>query len=171
MTTTPTPWTRFLRWYGETFGSEKYIIKQQWGDEEYLTRYTLRGKRFGGKPNLFLHRFHRSDYDAPHNHPWPFTSLILAGGYWEKTPRIKWQHGRCYPAMKRLWYGPGRILVRPASWRHSVEIPEDGREVWTLVQTGSKIGSWGFFCGPLWDTYKNWQQHFIRMKETGHGCD
>src|SRR5271170_2244259 len=58
----------------------------------YLRRWFLypRDKDFGknkGKGRLYLHKFYRGDEDLHlHDHPWPFTSLILTRGYWEQTP-------------------------------------------------------------------------------------
>src|SRR4051794_40321026 len=49
----------------------------------------------------YLHWFHGNDDACLHDHPWGFISFILAGGYWETTPR------------GRRWYGPGSLLVRP----------------------------------------------------------
>jgi hypothetical protein len=34
--------------------------------------------------HVYLHKFYRGDTDRHlHDHPWPFKSLMLAGGYWE----------------------------------------------------------------------------------------
>lgn len=107
----------------------------------YLTRWTLWGERMGpaGSRAVFLHRFRRSDADdALHDHPWPFVSVILAGGYYEHTP------GRD-GVVRRRWYGPGRVLTRPADYRHRVELPA-GRDCWTLIFRGAKVRSWFFHC-------------------------
>jgi hypothetical protein len=106
----------------------------------YLTRWTLTGSRFHGTGGaVFLHRFHRSDADdALHDHPWPFVSIILFGGYYEHTPDRS-------GFVSRRWYGPGRVLTRPAVYRHRVELPP-GRDSWSLVFRGAKQKSWSFFC-------------------------
>jgi hypothetical protein len=36
--------------------------------------------------NIFLHRFLKSDPDDVHDHPWPYATLIIKGGYYEWTP-------------------------------------------------------------------------------------
>lgn len=78
-----------------------------------------------------------------HDHPWPFVSVILAGGYYEVTPAKGWKDGE--GPTQRRWYGPGRVLTRPAEWIHRVEIPP-GRDAWTLILRGRKERSWGFWC-------------------------
>jgi hypothetical protein len=58
-----------------------------------------------------------------HNHPWFNISIILKGGYWEKSEKgVK-------------WYRPGSIIFRSAKKYHSIWI-EDGREAWTLFIHG-----------------------------------
>ena len=130
----------------------------QHGLDRYLTRWTLLGKRFGtDRGKVFLHLFHRGDADPYfHDHPWAFWSLILWGGYWEETPTGK------------KWYGMGRLLRRPAEWKHRVELPP-GRKCWTLIWCGPKSRSWGFWspeCG-----FVPWRQHMERQEAGLPVCD
>ena len=131
----------------------------------YLSRWTLLGRRIGrpGSRAVFLHRFMRSDHHDLHDHPWPFVSVVLAGGYWEHTPA-----DLANPAgpTKRRWYGPGRVLVRPAEWRHRVELPP-GREAWTVVIRGPKSRSWGFYCPA---GYVDWRTYTGRLDAGNPGC-
>ncbi|MDY6901687.1 MAG: hypothetical protein SWZ49_26945 [Cyanobacteriota bacterium] len=60
-----------------------------------------------------------------HNHPWFNISIILKGGYWERTD----------DGVK--WYPPGSIIFRSAQKYHSIWIEGD-KKAWTL-----------FFHGPL----------------------
>lgn len=135
------------------------------GDGVYLTRWVLFGQRMGppGSRALFLHWFQRSDEDQLHDHPWGFISVILSGGYWEHTPLDP-----ADPAgpTRRRWYGPGRVLVRPADWRHRVEIP-DGRAAWTLILRGVKRRSWYFYC-PAGEV--PWRTYVARVDAGGAGC-
>lgn len=145
---------------------ERFTINREWINTPYLTRWTLRGAREGRvAPAVFLHRFQRSDADTLHDHPWPFTSVILLGGYYEVTPAPGWRDG--VGPTRRVWYGPGRILRRPARWIHRVEIP-DGREAWTLVFRGAKQRSWGFWCQGA--GFVPWRQHVANAEATGRGC-
>lgn len=129
----------------------------------YLTRWHLLSYQMGFNRNVYLHRFHRSDEDTLHDHPWGFWSLILWGGYFEWT-REGYPDGQ----MVRRWYRPLSFLRRPAVWKHRVEIPERLRgRVWTLVWTGPKERSWGFWCPKGW---RPWREHHARREETGDGC-
>lgn len=139
-------------------GRERHEIGRK-GLSEYLTRWVLLGRRFGkdGQGKLFLHCFHRGDAEPYcHDHPWPFWSLILWGGYWEHTPEGK------------RWYGPLRLLRRPAEWRHRVELPR-GRKCWTLIWCGPRVRSWGFVCPNK--GWINWREHQANQDAGGPGCE
>ena len=126
------------------------------GLDRYLTRWTLWGRRFGEGSKVFLHLFHRGDAEPYfHDHPWPFWSLILWGGYWEESEA------------GRKWYGPGRLLRRPAEWRHRVELPP-GRKCWTLIWCGVRVRSWGFWCPGT--GFLPWRQHEANQSAGLPGC-
>lgn len=156
-------------WIGkvaDVVASERFEITRTWTNTPYLTRWTLLGRRFAGDGlAVFLHRFHRSDADEMHDHPWPFVSVILAGGYFEKTPAPGWSNGS--GPTRTLWYGPGSVLRRPARWIHSVLIP-DGADAWTLIIRGRKERSWGFWCPA--SGYTPWRVHLANAERTGSGC-
>lgn len=153
-------------------------VKRQDTGDLYLRRWFLypRDKDFGknkGKGRLYLHKFYRGDEDPHlHNHPWKFTSLILTRGYWEETPlfnefgapdmRKGWpsliQNHTTEPEQRRVTFYPRfSILRRPAKWSHRV-ILEGTIPVWTLVKTGVKEQSWGFWVKNKlcpWRSYSN----------------
>jgi hypothetical protein len=157
--------TNILGWLADRLASEKHVITRDLAKIPYLTRWTLLGQRFKGDGNaVFLHRFQRSDADEMHDHPWPFISIILSGGYWENTPGPGWSNG--VGPIQRRWFNPGRVLYRPARWIHSVEIP-DGKEAWTLILRGKKQRSWGFWCP---NGYTPWRVHIANAEATGQGC-
>ena len=128
---------------------DQFFVRFDIGRREspYMTRWTLWGKRFEGDTRVFLHRFHRSDSDTLHDHPWLFTSLVLWPGYYEETP-----------GGRRRWYGPLSLLRRPATWVHRVFIPK-GRGCWTLVVAGKKTRKWGFHCA---EGFKPFDQFLAR---------
>lgn len=145
----------------------------------YLRRFFIypRDKDFGknkGKGRLYLHKFYRGDEDPHlHDHPWPFTSLILTRGYFEETYAFgeedvylsdkeradsKW---RTEPGddrwRRRIFYKPFSLLRRPATWKHRVVLA-DKQPVWTIVKTGPKERGWGFWVADKlcpWRNYKN----------------
>lgn len=157
---------RWLQSLADRFAVERFVIARL-GDP-FLTRWVLVGRRYGGSRHaVYLHRFHRSDHDnALHDHPWGFVSVILAGGYWEHTPGPG-------GTVRRRWYGPGRVLVRPAAWRHRTEQPA-GRECWTLVVRGEKVRDWAFFCldalGRLTGRAVPWRQFIDNVEAGALGC-
>jgi hypothetical protein len=134
---------------------ERFDIGRGDSNGEYMTRWMILGKRQGlSRYRVMLHRFRRSDLDVFHDHPWRFISIILAGGYHERTPK------GC------VWYPAGSVLFRPATWRHRVEI-EEGATAWSLVITGPKQREWGFHCPTGW---LHWKQADANLRSQGHVC-
>ncbi len=123
----------------------------------YLTRWTLfRLNLFGRKVRVAVHHFSRGDLDPDrHDHPWPFVSVILWGGYSEETAGGK---------LRR--HGPGRVLVRKAGHAHRVVIAP-GHTSWSLVFTGKKEREWGFHCPRGWVP---WRAYVARTDSGGQGC-
>lgn len=92
-----------------------------------------------------VHNILRSDDDrAYHDHPWPYLTIILRGGYWEVTPRYQ---GDKVVGDHRVWYGPGSFLFRKASSWHRLEVTR-GQTAWTLFITGRYQQGWGFMEEP-----------------------
>lgn len=147
--------------------------------DPYLIRHTLFACRWF---RIMLHEFRRGDIDRElHDHPWSYVSLILRGGYWEETANPS---GVCHcgedvnlhhtgsghapvdnPEHDKKWFGSGKVLFRPATWKHRVILPGDPdappvdrawfkynvepiprRSCWTFVVTGPIVRSWGFWC-------------------------
>ena len=54
-----------------------------------------------------IHHILRSDLGRdPHDHPWPYVTVILKGGYWEQ------RFDNSGEIRSTKWYGPGSILYR-----------------------------------------------------------
>lgn len=116
---------------------------------------------------LYLHKFHRGDQDRHlHDHPWPFRSLILKGGYWEHSfdpiyaklrarLRDEWI-AASIPRTRREWCGPGSIVKRGAKWAHKVELKND-KPAWSLFLTGPKERNWGFHTEQGWCYHRNYE--------------
>jgi hypothetical protein len=104
-------------------------------EELYLTRYVIfRCKWF----SLYIHKFHLSDYDIPHDHPWWWFALPLWGGYWEHFADGTFK-----------WRGVGVPAIRAPREFHWIDIPE-GTKVWTLFITGKVQRQWGFLTENGW---------------------
>lgn len=141
-------------------GPVKFLEKVYIGGKEdpLMTRWIiLRFPAIG----LYVHKFYRSDYDlALHDHPWPFVALILKGGYWEV-------HDHTETGLETsVWRKPGRVLLRPAEWRHRVVLQEEVRTQlgepvkckpsWSLIIVGRRSRYWGFFLPEGWCW---WRKH------------
>ncbi|QDP44170.1 hypothetical protein SEA_JUJU_54 [Gordonia phage JuJu] len=143
-------------------------------DNPYLRRWYLIPRN--PLINVYLHQFLRSDDDrALHDHPWWFVSLILRGGYYEHTKTgVRWR-------------GAPSLAYRAATHRHRVELPggpegsgreNDEQPAWTVIVTGRRTRSWGFWCKRLvpWsDTargaYTREVEQFVPWKDFGDaGC-
>jgi len=80
---------------------------------------------------IMLHRIYRPDRQRDmHDHPWSFLSVVLWGSYVEDTPAgVKKVH----------WWN-----WKSSTDRHSIR-ECSRRPVWTLVFTGPKRKTWGFW--------------------------
>lgn len=134
------------------------IINDRQDREPYLERYYLFIKGRTGiweyfPFNIMLHRFLKSDPDDLHDHPWPYCTIILRGGYWEHTVDKRDDDGEII-STNRTWWGPGSIRFAPATQLHRIELPpadSDGRqEIWTLFIPGIKKREWGFVTKSGW---------------------
>jgi len=90
-----------------------------------------------------VHEILRSDTGRdPHDHPWPYLTVILRGGYEEQRFDDKGN------VTSVKWHGPGSILYRPAGSWHKLVLPgrqgEPCEPCTTLFITGPKAQRWGF---------------------------
>ena len=139
------------------FKNRKRIILDRIGQQPYLERYYLFLKDRKWFPfNVFLHKFLQSDPDELHDHPWPYFTLILRGGYWETTPK------------GRFWRGPGHMRVNGPKSLHRVEL-EPGVYAWSLFFPGPKLREWGFIVNGKWmhnEKYFEWRKQKVRDEQT-----
>lgn len=109
-----------------------------------------------------IHKILRSDDDrAYHDHPWPYLSVVLFGGYWELTP--KFDENGDVVGQHRKWYGPGSVIFRKAHTWHILEL-HDGRPAWTLFITGKYTQGWGFLVNGEKVPYKK----YLGIEEKDH---
>lgn len=103
--------------------------------------------------SLRVHHWLGPDDDrAFHDHPWWFLTLVLRGGYTDKSPdgdeRLK----------------AGAVRYRPALHRHTV-VP-DAAGAWTVLLTGRPRRSWGFWLDGKFRKANKW---FLAYGH--HPCD
>ena len=126
----------------------KRIVMDRRNDEPLLTRYYLFLKDRKRFPfNVFLHKFHKSDPDDVHDHPWPYATLILKGGYYEWTPIFNREGKKI--AERRHWRGPGHFRVCKSTSYHRIELCENV-DCWTLFMPGPQKREWGFLVKNKW---------------------
>jgi hypothetical protein len=123
-------------------------------NEPYLERYYLfLTDRTQFPFNVFLHKFLKSDPDDLHDHPWPYATVILKGGYWEWTPVFDHNGQKLTEVAK--WRAPGHIRFNSATSLHRIEL-DPGVECWTLFMPGPKQREWGFVKSGVW---QQWQEY------------
>jgi len=111
----------------------------------YLDRlYILTTPWFG----IMFHRIFRPDNQRDlHDHPWSFLSLVLRGSYVEDVPCA---NSRCCSPAEIGCAAPTHqrrvrwLNFKRAEDRHSIR-SVSRRPIWTLVFTGPKRRTWGFW--------------------------
>jgi hypothetical protein len=95
----------------------------------YVIRWRFETKWF----SIRLHHWLAPDDDrAHHDHPWNFITFVIKGGYWDVSP-----------AGNEHLHAPV-IRYRNANHRHTVR--PCGAGAWTIVMTGSRVRTWGFWA-------------------------
>ncbi len=141
--------------------NRKRIVMDRTNNEPYLERYYLFLKDREKFPfNIFLHKFLKSDPDDVHDHPWPYATLILKGGYYEWTPTFdnngKIMHETCH------WRGPGHFRMCKANTFHRIELKSDV-ECWTLFMPGKQQRNWGFIIKDQWVPHQTYLEEKQRQ--------
>lgn len=93
---------------------------------------------------LCIHKMLRPDYDkCKHDHPWPFTTFILYGGYKEELLNGDIVYNKVF-----------RLYNREAKYAHRIaELPKG--VCWTIVHMKKKIKKWGFFTNQGFKTHED----------------
>jgi hypothetical protein len=137
----------------------KRIVMDRVSDEPYLERYYLFLKDRDRFPfNVFLHKFLKSDPDDVHDHPWPYATLILRGGYYEWQPQFNSAGQKIGEIAK--WCGAGSFRWAGANTYHRIEL-DPTITCWTLFMPGRKCRDWGFLVRNQW---VQWEQYLINRK-------
>jgi hypothetical protein len=135
-----------LRWLEKR--GRKIIIMDRVNNDPYLERYYLFLKDRKKFPfNIFLHKFLKGDPDDIHDHPWPYATLILAGGYYEWVPVFN-TLGEKINEIK-YWRGPGHFRICSPNSYHRIELKQ-GITAWTLFMPGPQKREWGFLVDNKW---------------------
>lgn len=145
-----------MKWFLKVLDKvgRKRIVLDRASNEPYLERYYLFLKDRNRFPfNVFLHKFLKSDPDDLHDHPWPYATIILKGGYYEWIPNYDKNGKRlCEVA---VWRKPGHFRVSSANSFHRIELDPDVT-CWTLFMPGPQQREWGFMVKDKW---VQWEQY------------
>lgn len=126
----------------------KRIIMDRQCNAPLLTRYYLFLKDRKRFPfNAFLHKFQKGDPGDVHDHPWPYFTLVLAGGYYEWIPQF--HDDGTMSCEVRKWRGPGHFRFCSANSYHRIEL-KPGVTPWTLFMPGPQRQEWGFLVDNKW---------------------
>jgi hypothetical protein len=135
-----------LKWLERN--DRKRVIMDRIDNEPYLERYYIFLKDRKRFPfNVFLHKFLKGDPDDVHDHPWPYATLILAGGYYEWVPIFNTLGEKINEI--RYWRGPGHFRICSPNSYHRIELKE-GVTAWTLFMPGPHKRQWGFLVDNKW---------------------
>lgn len=131
----------------DKLGRRRIVLDRQ-SNEPYLERYYVFLRDRTWFPfNVFLHKFLKSDPDDVHDHPWPYATLILRGGYYEWVPEFDSKGTKI--SETRHWRGPGHFRVCRANSFHRIELKADV-DCWTLFMPGPQRREWGFLVNNRW---------------------
>lgn len=126
----------------------KRIVMDRQDNEPYLERYYvfLRDRKWFPF-NVFIHKFLKSDPDDMHDHPWPYATLILKGGYYEWVPVFDENKKQIGEIVE--WRGPGHFRTSGAESYHRIQL-DPNVECWTLFMPGPQKREWGFLVNNIW---------------------
>ena len=150
-------------------GRYRLIPDRATGDD-YMHRYYLFLKDRKNFPfNITLHKIVRSDDPIMHDHPWPYMTIVLKGGYWEHTPVFD-SAGKVLTEFQE-WRGPGSIIKRGANEYHWLELDPNVGPATTLFFMGQQQREWGFLVKTKrgihrwikWTTYlSDWKNYHAK---------
>ena len=143
----------------QRLGRHRIILDRQ-SSEPLLERYYVFIKDRTWFPlNIFVHKFLKSDPDDVHDHPWPYATLILKGGYYEWIPQFDKQGNKFNEIA--VWRGPGSFRVCGADSYHRIEL-DPSVTAWTLFMPGPQEKEWGFLVKNKWVHNEEYLEEKVR---------
>jgi len=126
----------------------KRVIMDRSNQDPYLERYYVFLKDRKRFPfNIFIHKFLKSDPTDVHDHPWPYATLILKGGYYEWVPVFD-STGKKIAEMCH-WRGAGHFRICSDKSYHRIELDPEVT-AWSLFIPGPQKREWGFLVNNKW---------------------
>jgi hypothetical protein len=127
------------------------IMDKENPEEIYLKRLRFIQTPYFG---IYVHWINRPDNDrGPHNHPWPFTSFILRGGYSEDLYRQPMF--RTGEVQHRTW---GRFSLHSVALSAAHRITSAKPGTISVIFMGKRSCDWGFYINePDGVRFYNWE--------------
>ena len=145
----------------QRLGRHRIILDRQ-SNEPLLERYYVFLKDRTWFPfNIFVHKFLKSDPDDVHDHPWPYATLILKGGYYEWIPQFDKQGNKFNEIA--VWRGPGSFRICGATSYHRIEL-DPSVDCWSLFMPGPQKREWGFLVKNKWIHNEEYLTQMARQK-------
>ncbi len=145
----------------QRLGRHRVVLDRQ-SNEPYLERYYVFLKDRKWFPfNVFIHKFLKSDPDDVHDHPWPYATLILKGGYYEWIPQFNSKGEKI--GEQQVWRGPGSFRVCRSTSYHRIEL-KPGVTAWTMFMPGPQIRDWGFLVNNKWVQHEKYLDKMATQK-------
>ena len=119
----------------------------------YLRRWALVAD---DESSVYLHYLQGPDQDVLHDHPWAFNSYILSGGYSEIYRDFPYIDPTTISS-EPIHHKAGDFFQRDPGFAHYICSVEPN--TWTLVVTGKRHKSWGFYVGD--DSREWWMPHEV----------
>ncbi len=149
-------WVRVIYRDGRPLITRYYLFSTRWiEDSAFFQRYPrLQRLLHSLSQRLVIHNAHESDADGLHDHPWPWASWILSGGYMEMTP------------LGYFWRWPGHLRFRSANAFHRLILDTTVKAgVWSLFWMGPRCRTWGFLEPD--GTWVPWYEHDRALDPVG----
>ncbi len=136
------------------------LIPDRRTGEDYMHRYYLFLKDRNKFPfNVTLHKIVKSDDPIMHDHPWPYLTIVIKGGYWEHVPVFN-KEGEMFAEISR-WRGPGSIIKRSANEFHWLELDERVGPATTIFFMGPQQRDWGFLVKNKWIQWQKYLAQYV----------
>jgi hypothetical protein len=133
------------------------LISDRRTGADYLHRYYLLFRDRKWFPfNVTLHRVVKSDDPVFHDHPWPFMTIILKGGYYEWQPQFNSLGQKT--GEFATWRGAGSVIFHKSTDYHYLEIDSDNPPT-TLFFMGPQCRDWGFLVENTQQRRLQWVPH------------
>jgi hypothetical protein len=102
---------------------------------------------------VFLHKMRNADVEPDlHDHPWPFLSFIVHGGYIEKIP-----------SGLRHWRRWSSHRMKATDMHRIVDVEP---HTWTLLLTGTVKRKWGFLTDQGWVRHDTYMERYESQEES-----